>query len=79
MVSEMCPKIGSVQDADLGSIRMPSRLLELLENYCDQTQRTKSDVTRAALSAWLHADMQTIMQICEMEQAEDNGHNGEKK
>jgi len=78
MVSEMCPKIGSVQDADLGSVRMPKSLLSRLENYCIHTHRTKSDVVRSAVTAWVKGDMNTIMENCKMEYAENNGHDGGK-
>ena len=72
------PKLIVIHDGRLGDVAMPGKLRQLLDAYCIQHRRTKSDVVRAALANWLHADVDSIMESIELEQRERLKNNGDK-
>jgi hypothetical protein len=73
----MCPKVEIVYDRDLGNIKLPSKLKDLLTDYCQQNRQRKSVVVRSALVHWLNADVSTCMDHMLLSQEEEN--NGAKR
>ena len=71
------PKLEIIYGEELGSIKVPGRLKVLLDGYCIRQGRTRSDVIRSALSAWLHVDMETVLEHDRLGRQEENNDRGQ--
>jgi predicted DNA-binding protein len=68
------PKLDVIYAENLGDVRLPGRLKDLLDQYCKELHRTKSDIVRSSLCHFLGADMTTIIEHTKLTlQEQDNG------
>lgn len=50
------PKLDVTYDTNLGNVKMPSWLMTLLEEYCQEQHTDRSKAVRAAISDLLEAE-----------------------